>query len=95
MLHVRVVNVPREYPVPPLILNLPLVRKKKNSHFACRYSCCWIDDYKDNLQKFFSELIEILPEQTLVVWNLAMPVGERIKGGFLVTEVHPHPPCTI
>lgn len=60
--------------------------------FVCRYSCRWIDDYKDNLQKFFSELKEILPEPTLVVWNLAMPVGERIRGGFLVPQVHCYNP---
>lgn len=60
-----------------------------------RYSCRWIDDYKDNLQKFFGELREILPEQTLVIWNLTMPLGERIKGGFLVPEVHCHQPCML
>eukprot|EP00066_Takifugu_rubripes_P015638 XP_011604904.1 PREDICTED: PC-esterase domain-containing protein 1A-like isoform X1 [Takifugu rubripes] len=52
-----------------------------------RYSCRWINDYKDHLQKFFSELKEILPEQTLIVWNLTMPVGERIRGGFLVPQI--------
>lgn len=51
-----------------------------------------MDGYKDNLQKFFSELKEILPEQTLVVWNLTMPVGEKIRGGFLVPQVHCYNP---
>lgn len=50
-----------------------------------------MDDYKDNLQTFFSELKEIVPEQTLVVWNLTMPLGERIRGGFLVPQVQPCP----
>ncbi|XP_069578635.1 PC-esterase domain-containing protein 1A [Brachyistius frenatus] len=45
------------------------------------------DDYKENLHKFFNELNGILPEETLVVWNLAMPLGERLKGGFLVPEI--------
>lgn len=52
-----------------------------------RYSCSWVDDYKENLHRFFNELREALPEETLVVWNLTMPLGERIKGGFLVPEV--------
>uniref|UniRef100_A0A3P9B730 Family with sequence similarity 113 n=1 Tax=Maylandia zebra TaxID=106582 RepID=A0A3P9B730_9CICH len=51
-----------------------------------RYSCSWVDDYKENLHRFFDELREALPEETLVVWNLTMPLGERIKGGFLVPE---------
>ncbi|KAL4006474.1 solute carrier family 27 (fatty acid transporter), member 2 [Sarotherodon galilaeus] len=52
-----------------------------------RYNCSWVDDYKENLHRFFDELREALPEETLVVWNLTMPLGERIKGGFLVPEI--------
>ena len=49
-----------------------------------------METYKENLQKFFIELKETLPEETLVVWSLTMPLGEKIKGGFLVSEVcHP------
>lgn len=53
----------------------------------CRYCSSWIDSYKENLHKFFDELKGILPEETLVIWNLTMPLGARIKGGFLVPEV--------
>uniref|UniRef100_A0A665UUZ8 Family with sequence similarity 113 n=1 Tax=Echeneis naucrates TaxID=173247 RepID=A0A665UUZ8_ECHNA len=52
-----------------------------------RYNPCWMDDYEENLCKFFDELRRILPEETLVIWNLAMPLAEKIKGGFLVPEV--------
>ncbi|XP_051284652.1 PC-esterase domain-containing protein 1A-like [Dicentrarchus labrax] len=52
-----------------------------------RYLSSWIDDYKENLHKFFKELRGVLPEEALVVWNLTMPLGERIKGGFLVPEI--------
>nr|XP_046236395.1 PC-esterase domain-containing protein 1A isoform X2 [Scatophagus argus] len=52
-----------------------------------RYSSNWIDVYKENLHKFFVELNGILPEETLVIWNLTMPLAERIKGGFLVPEI--------
>ncbi|KAM6909431.1 PC-esterase domain-containing protein 1A [Xenentodon cancila] len=52
-----------------------------------RYNPRWSDDYKENLQSFFEELKACLPEETLVIWNLSMPLGERIKGGFLVPEI--------
>ncbi|XP_071333966.1 PC-esterase domain-containing protein 1A isoform X3 [Trachinotus anak] len=52
-----------------------------------RYNSSWIDDYKENLYKFFDELSGILPAETLVIWNLTMPLAERIKGGFLVPEI--------
>ncbi|MEQ2187387.1 hypothetical protein GOODEAATRI_004240, partial [Goodea atripinnis] len=52
-----------------------------------RYNPKWIDDYKENLKLFFDELKMVLPQETLVIWNLTMPLGERIKGGFLVPEI--------
>uniref|UniRef100_A0A3P9PI57 Protein fantom-like n=1 Tax=Poecilia reticulata TaxID=8081 RepID=A0A3P9PI57_POERE len=54
-----------------------------------RYNPKWVDDYKANLKRFFGELKSFLPEETLIIWNLTMPLGERIKGGFLVPEVTP------
>ncbi|KAM7377508.1 hypothetical protein PAMA_014015 [Pampus argenteus] len=52
-----------------------------------RYNTSWIDDYKEDLHMFFEELSGILPEETLVIWNLTMPLGDRIRGGFLVPEI--------
>ncbi|CAK6982500.1 PC-esterase domain-containing protein 1A-like [Scomber scombrus] len=52
-----------------------------------RYNSSWMIDYKENLHKFFDELSVSVPEETLVIWNLTMPLGERIKGGFLVPEI--------
>ncbi|XP_070786339.1 PC-esterase domain-containing protein 1A [Enoplosus armatus] len=52
-----------------------------------RYYSNWFDDYKENLHKFFNELNGVLLKETLVVWNLTMPLGERIRGGFLVPEI--------
>ncbi|KAK2862761.1 hypothetical protein Q5P01_002294 [Channa striata] len=52
-----------------------------------RYKCNWTDDYKNHLYKFFDELRGTLPEKTLVIWSLTMPLGERIRGGFLVPEI--------
>ncbi|KAM4612371.1 PC-esterase domain-containing protein 1A [Polymixia lowei] len=52
-----------------------------------RYSPRWVEDYKANLRTFFEELNGILPQDTLVVWNLTMPLGQKIIGGFLVPEI--------
>jgi len=59
-----------------------------------RYSSSWIDDYKEKLHRFFDGLSRVLPEETLVIWNLTMPLGERMKGGFLVPEVYNPQPTT-
>ncbi|KAM4714657.1 LOW QUALITY PROTEIN: PC-esterase domain-containing protein 1A-like [Anableps anableps] len=51
-------------------------------------------DYKENLNKFFSEIKTIVCHSCLIVWVLTMPVGRKIKGGFLVPEVsHLGPTC--
>ncbi|KAG7243242.1 hypothetical protein INR49_011681 [Caranx melampygus] len=54
---------------------------------ASSYNTAWLDDYKQNLIKFFGELKSVLPEETLMIWNLAMPLAEKMKGGFLVPEI--------
>ncbi|KAF7706348.1 PC-esterase domain-containing protein 1A [Silurus meridionalis] len=52
-----------------------------------RYNRKWIPDYKENLNKFFVQLKAVLPEESLVVWNMTMPLGKKIIGGFLVPEI--------
>ncbi|KAM6949160.1 PC-esterase domain-containing protein 1A-like [Aplochiton taeniatus] len=52
-----------------------------------RYSAKWVDEYKENLSRFFEELNSILPKDSLIMWNLTMPLGKRIRGGFLVPEI--------
>ncbi|XP_039515659.1 PC-esterase domain-containing protein 1A-like isoform X3 [Pimephales promelas] len=52
-----------------------------------RYSREWASEYKENLNKFFMKLKTLLPEETLVVWNMTMPLGKKILGGFLVPEI--------
>ncbi|RVE60709.1 hypothetical protein OJAV_G00183350 [Oryzias javanicus] len=52
-----------------------------------RYNSSWLDDYQENLHRFFRELSSVLPEETLVIWNLTMPLGKSIRGGFLVPEI--------
>lgn len=55
-----------------------------------RYSSNWIQNYRGDLCSFFEGLKGALPEETLVIWNLTMPLGEKVKGGFLVPEVSGH-----
>ncbi|XP_024143295.1 PC-esterase domain-containing protein 1A [Oryzias melastigma] len=52
-----------------------------------RYNSSWLDDYQENLHRFFRELRRVLPEETLVIWNITMPLGKSIRGGFLVPEI--------
>ncbi|TMS02426.1 PC-esterase domain-containing protein 1A [Larimichthys crocea] len=52
-----------------------------------RYLSNWIVDYQERLKMFFEELHTILPDKTLIIWNLTMPLGQKIKGGFLVPEI--------
>nr|XP_057924022.1 PC-esterase domain-containing protein 1A isoform X2 [Doryrhamphus excisus] len=52
-----------------------------------RYGLKWGENYKENLNRFFEELNGILPKESLVIWNLTMPLAETIKGGFLVPEI--------
>ncbi|XP_076026878.1 PC-esterase domain-containing protein 1A [Genypterus blacodes] len=52
-----------------------------------RYETDWNDDYTANLHKVFNEMKRILPKETLVIWNLTMPLGTRTNGGFLVPEI--------
>ncbi|XP_075890201.1 PC-esterase domain-containing protein 1A [Nelusetta ayraudi] len=52
-----------------------------------RYNSDWSTEYKANLHRFFEELREVLPEESLIIWNLTMPLGQNIRGGFLVPEI--------
>ncbi|XP_076144514.1 PC-esterase domain-containing protein 1A [Alosa pseudoharengus] len=52
-----------------------------------RYGRQWEPDYMENLTHFFRKLRTILPEEALIIWNLTMPLGKTIIGGFLVPEV--------
>ncbi|KAA0723172.1 PC-esterase domain-containing protein 1A [Triplophysa tibetana] len=52
-----------------------------------RYSREWALEYRYNLRKFFVQLKNTLPEDSMVVWNMTMPLGKKIIGGFLVPEI--------
>ncbi len=52
-----------------------------------RYGVGCVEQYKENLHKFFGQIKTIVRHDCLILWNLAMPLGKKIKGGFLVPEV--------
>jgi hypothetical protein len=52
-----------------------------------RYNPKWHDEYQENLHKLFDKMNSILPPECLVIWNMTMPLGKRIVGGFFVPEV--------
>ncbi|XP_060887974.1 PC-esterase domain-containing protein 1A [Labrus mixtus] len=52
-----------------------------------RYGPVSLGDYRENLHQFFSQIKNIVPLDCLILWNMAMPLGKKIKGGFLVPEV--------
>ncbi|XP_030046807.1 PC-esterase domain-containing protein 1A isoform X2 [Microcaecilia unicolor] len=61
-------------------------------------SCLWdvtrygdgkvaMDGYRDNLEKFFSRLDEVILPECLLIWNTAMPLAHKLRGGFLSPEL--------
>lgn len=46
-----------------------------------------MESYRENLERVFVRMDQVLPDSCLLVWNLAMPLGERVTGGFLLPEV--------
>ncbi|XP_058889905.1 PC-esterase domain-containing protein 1A isoform X2 [Acipenser ruthenus] len=52
-----------------------------------RYGPSSMEEYRVNLGKFFTRLGEVLLPECLVMWNMAMPLGKKIYGGFLIPEL--------
>lgn len=45
-----------------------------------------MESYRQNLERVFVRMDQVLPDSCLLVWNMAMPLGERVTGGFLLPE---------
>ncbi|XP_014596449.3 PC-esterase domain-containing protein 1B isoform X1 [Equus caballus] len=45
--------------------------------------------YLENLTRLFGHLGQMLPESCLMVWNTAMPLGDKLSAGFLPPEPQP------
>ncbi|XP_048198756.1 PC-esterase domain-containing protein 1B [Perognathus longimembris pacificus] len=56
-----------------------------------RYGPHFWPSYQQNLESLFSRLDQVLPKSCLLVWNTAMPVGKKIKAGFLPRTGRPAP----
>nr|KAF6423295.1 PC-esterase domain containing 1A [Rousettus aegyptiacus] len=48
-----------------------------------------MESYRKNLERVFLRMDQVLPDSCLLVWNMAMPLGERVTGGFLLPELQP------
>lgn len=51
-----------------------------------RYGRFSMETYRENLERVFMRMDQVLPDSCLLVWNMAMPLGERVTGGFLLPE---------
>lgn len=54
-----------------------------------RYGRFSMETYRENLERVFMRMDQVLPDSCLLVWNMAMPLGERVTGGFLLPELQP------
>uniref|UniRef100_A0A8C5JZX9 PC-esterase domain-containing protein 1A pseudogene n=1 Tax=Jaculus jaculus TaxID=51337 RepID=A0A8C5JZX9_JACJA len=54
-----------------------------------RYGRYSMETYRENLERVFVRMDQVLPVSCLLVWNMAMPLGKRVTGGFLLPELQP------
>nr|XP_060635625.1 PC-esterase domain-containing protein 1A-like [Anolis sagrei ordinatus] len=52
-----------------------------------RYGPSSMKKYRSNLQMAFNRLDAALPSSCLVIWNMTMPLGPKVTGGFLIPEL--------
>ncbi|XP_078250560.1 PC-esterase domain-containing protein 1A isoform X3 [Pogona vitticeps] len=52
-----------------------------------RYGSASMKQYQANLETAFDRLEAVLPSSCLVIWNMTMPLGRKIRGGFLIPEL--------
>uniref|UniRef100_A0A670IW08 PC-esterase domain containing 1A n=1 Tax=Podarcis muralis TaxID=64176 RepID=A0A670IW08_PODMU len=52
-----------------------------------RYGPSSMKAYRKNLETVFNRLDAVLPASCLVIWNMTMPLGPRVTGGFLIPEL--------
>ncbi|KAH0615722.1 hypothetical protein JD844_026075, partial [Phrynosoma platyrhinos] len=51
-----------------------------------RYGPFSMKEYRANLEMAFNRLDAVLPSSCLVIWNMTMPLGPKVRGGFLIPE---------
>ena len=52
-----------------------------------RYGLGSMKEYRTNLETTFNRLDAVLPSCCLVIWNMTMPLGRKVSGGFLIPEL--------
>ncbi|XP_042325792.1 PC-esterase domain-containing protein 1A isoform X2 [Sceloporus undulatus] len=52
-----------------------------------RYGPSSMKEYRTNLEVAFNRLDAVLPSSCLVIWNMTMPLGPKVSGGFLIPEL--------
>ncbi|XP_070612944.1 PC-esterase domain-containing protein 1A isoform X2 [Erythrolamprus reginae] len=52
-----------------------------------RYGSSSMMEYRKNLVTAFNKLDAAVPPPCLIIWNMTMPLGSRIRGGFLIPEL--------
>ncbi|XP_029450649.1 PC-esterase domain-containing protein 1A-like isoform X2 [Rhinatrema bivittatum] len=52
-----------------------------------RYGKLSMEEYKQNLGKLFSRLDEVILPECLLIWNMTLPLAQKITGGFLLSEL--------
>ncbi|XP_072030805.1 uncharacterized protein [Amphiura filiformis] len=52
-----------------------------------RYGPTSMNKYKSNLEKTFRAATDAMPPECLFIWNTALPVANKIRGGFLLPEL--------
>ncbi|KAJ7327286.1 hypothetical protein JRQ81_017045 [Phrynocephalus forsythii] len=52
-----------------------------------RYGLGSMKEYRANLETTFNRLDAVLPCCCLVIWNMTMPLGRKVSGGFLIPEL--------
>ncbi|XP_033633265.1 PC-esterase domain-containing protein 1A-like [Asterias rubens] len=53
-----------------------------------RYGSHGMNSYKTSLEKTFCKMQSVLPPECLFIWNTALPVANKIRGGFLLPELN-------
>ncbi|MEJ1271994.1 PC-esterase domain-containing protein 1B isoform X2 [Cricetulus griseus] len=51
-----------------------------------RYGRNFLRSYRDDLERLFRRLDQVLPASCLLVWNTTMPVAEVVSGGFVLPD---------
>ncbi|XP_237227.3 PC-esterase domain-containing protein 1B-like [Rattus norvegicus] len=51
-----------------------------------RYRSNFLRNYREDLERLFQRLDQLLPSGCLVVWNTTMPVAEVVSGGFILPD---------